>query len=66
MGNEQDRPYEEAGLIDHDEADEGEDADGLGQNPFGGEGEKQRGGETERISEDVIERIPDTEDQTKR
>lgn len=62
MANEQDQPYEEAGLIDHDE-DERDDAQ---VNPVADQSTRrhkpQQGGATERISEEVIERNPDPSD----
>jgi hypothetical protein len=56
MGQEQDQPYEEAGLIDHGDEDDKDENDTPAV-----EQERQRmhgGGATERISEEVIERIP--------
>jgi hypothetical protein len=59
-GQEQDKPYEEAGLIEHDddEDEDEQDVESLGQNPFEGEGEEQRRpGVSERISEEIDRRV---------
>jgi len=67
MSNEQDEPYEEAGLIDHeddeDEEDEDEvedDEEGTAENPFVDQTQppgRQETGVTERISEEIDKRI---------
>jgi hypothetical protein len=72
MSNEQDQPYEEAGLIDHHEEDD-EDEDAAAENPFADQQtqrderqQEQQSGVTERISEEIDRRISQSEDELNR
>ena len=68
MSNEQDEPYEEAGLIDHEDDEDEEDEDEVeddeegtaAENPFVDQTQppgRQETGVTERISEEIDKRI---------